>query len=165
MDNKQIPMEAIDLAKEFEGFKDKPYKCPAGYWTVGYGHLCNKDFPELSENDAHRILIKDLNIAMDAVLKYCPNLASFGEKKLAAIIDFTFNLGAERLKDSTLRKRINEADWDASAVELGKWVNGGGVKLRGLVIRRKAEAELLLDKLASKDIRGYLYRHKDFGKK
>jgi lysozyme len=164
MTDKQIPIEAIYLAKEFEGFSAKPYKCPAGYWTVGYGHLCDENFPEISESDAHKILIKDLRIAMDGVLRCCPNLVNFGEKKLAAIIDFTLNLGVGRLAQSTLRKKINAADWNGAAEELNKWVLAGKKKLRGLVIRRKAESELLLDQLDSKDILGYLYRNRNFGK-
>jgi lysozyme len=63
---------------------------------------------------------------------------------LAAIVDFTFNLGAGRLQTSTLRRRINQRDWLAAGTELRRWVFGGGKVLPGLVARREAEAAWLL---------------------
>lgn len=70
-------------------------------------------------------------------------LATEPEGRLAAIVDFTFNLGAGRLQTSTLRRRINQRDWVAVAQELRRWVYGGGKVLPGLVIRRDAELRLL----------------------
>jgi lysozyme len=55
----------------------------------------------------------------------------------------TFNLGAGRLQTSTLRRRINQTDWPGAALELRKWVHGGGRVLPGLVARRQAEIALL----------------------
>lgn len=89
-------------------------------------------------------LAVDLQIALHATLRYCPVLAVEPENRLAAIVDFTFNLGAGRLQTSTLRRRINQRDWSAAAVELGRWVRGGGRVLPGLVARRAAEITLLL---------------------
>ena len=57
---------------------------------------------------------------------------------------FTFNLGGGRLQTSTLRRRINQRDWSAAAVELARWVYGAGRVLPGLVTRRKAEERLLV---------------------
>jgi lysozyme len=71
-------------------------------------------------------------------------LASEPERRLAAIVDFTFNLGAGRLQASTLRRQINQRDWPAAASELSRWVYGGGKVLPGLVTRREAEAAWLL---------------------
>ncbi|TSE34577.1 Lysozyme RrrD [Tepidimonas fonticaldi] len=70
-------------------------------------------------------------------------LATEPEGRLAAIVDFTFNLGAGRLQTSTLRRRVNQRDWTAAAAELRRWVYGGGKLLPGLVARREAEAALL----------------------
>ena len=70
----------------------------------------------------------------------CPNLLIEDENWLGAIVDFTFNLGVGRLKASTLRKKINMEDWDDVPFELNKWVYGGGKRLKGLVLRRQAEA-------------------------
>jgi len=60
------------------------------------------------------------------------------------MVDFTFNLGAGRLQTSTLRRRVNQRDWTAAAIELQRWVYGGGKVLLGLVGRRTAESAFLL---------------------
>ncbi|WP_231472326.1 lysozyme [Pseudoxanthomonas suwonensis] len=146
-----IPQAAIDLAKRFEGFhrvpkndpgRAHPYVCPAGYWTIGYGHLCDPTHPPITEAEAY--LAQDLQVALAATLRYCPVLATEPENRLAAIVDFTFNLGAGRLQTSTLRRRVNQRDWVAARQELSRWVYGGGRALPGLVARRNAEAGLLV---------------------
>lgn len=73
-----------------------------------------------------------------------PVLATEVEGRLAAIVDFTFNLGAGRLQTSTLRRRINQRDWQAAAFELGRRVRGGGRVLPGVVARRQAEVAMLV---------------------
>lgn len=65
------------------------------------------------------------------------------EEALGAITDFIYNLGASRYKNSTLRRRLNEQDWDEAQLEIGRWVRAGGRVLPGLVRRRSAEAEFL----------------------
>ena len=149
----EVPKAAIDLAKRFEGFERKakrgaeitaiPYICPAGYWTIGYGHLCDPKHPPITEAEAEVYLERDLQTALAATLRYCPVLATEPEGRLAAIVDFTFNLGAGRLQTSTLRRRVNQRDWVAAELELRRWVYGGGRALPGLVARRDAEAALL----------------------
>jgi lysozyme len=149
-----MPQAAIDLAKRFEGFERKvkrgteitviPYVCPAGFWTIGYGHLCDPTHPPITETEAGVYLARDLITALDATLRYCPVLAAEPDGRLAAIVDFTFNLGAGRLQASTLRRRVNQRDWASAATELRRWVYGGGVVLPGLVIRREAEVRLLV---------------------
>lgn len=148
----RVPPQAIELAKRFEGFhrvpkhdptRAHPYICPAGYWTIGYGHLCDPKHPPSTEADAEVYLAHDLQTALTAVLRYCPVLATEPEGRLAAIVGFTFNLGAGRLQTSTLRRRVNQREWSNAAKELRRWVYGGGRVLPGLVARRKAEAILV----------------------
>ena len=79
-----------------------------------------------------------------STLCYCPVLATEPAGRLGAIVDFTFNLGAGRLQTSTLRRRINQRDWVGVALELRRWVYGGGRVLPGLVARREAECRLIL---------------------
>lgn len=148
-----VPQAAIELAKRFEGFERRvkrgteitaiPYVCPAGFWTIGYGHLCAPDHLPITLEEGESYLAQDLVKAMNATLRYCPVLATESEGRLAAIVDFTFNLGAGRLQTSTLRRRINQMDWSGAAQELQRWVYGGGKILPGLVTRRQAEAVLL----------------------
>jgi lysozyme len=147
-----VPQAAIELAKSFEGFcrvpkndpvRAYPYICPAGYWTIGYGHLCDPKHPPITEAEGEVYLSNDLQTALAATLRYCPVLTNEPENRLAAIVDFTFNLGAGRLQTSTLRRRINQRDWASAKQELRRWVYGGGRVLPGLVLRRDIEANLL----------------------
>ncbi|TAJ93287.1 MAG: lysozyme [Gammaproteobacteria bacterium] len=148
-----VPQAAIELAKRFEGFERKvkrgveitavPYICPAGFWTIGYGHLCDPKHPPISDAEAEVYLARDLQTALVATLRYCPVLTTEPEGRLAAIVDFTFNLGAGRLQTSTLKRRINQRDWAVAGQEMRRWVYGGGKVLPGLVVRREAEANLL----------------------
>ncbi len=149
-----VPQSAIELAKRFEGFEKRvkrgtkiaavPYVCPAGFWTIGYGHLCAQDHPPITQDEAEAYLAQDLAKALSATLRYCPVLATEQEERLAAIVDFTFNLGAGRLQTSTLRRRINQKDWSNAALELRRWIYGRGKVLPGLVFRRRAEVAYLL---------------------
>lgn len=147
-----VPKAAIELAKRFEGFhrvsradpgRAHPYICPAGYWTIGYGHLCDQQHPPITEAEAEAYLARDLHTAFAATLRYCPALTAEPEGRLAAIVDFTFNLGGGRLQTSTLRRRVNQRDWIATATELRRWIYGAGKVLPGLVTRREAEVALL----------------------
>ena len=148
----EVPKTAIELAKRFEGFHRvpkadpgcaHPYICPAGYWTIGYGHLCDPKHLPITETEAEVYLARDLQTALAATLRYCPVLAAEPEGRLSAIVDFTFNLGAGRLQTSTLRRRINQRDWVAAVQELRRWVYGGGKVLPGLIARREVEARIL----------------------
>lgn len=84
------------------------------------------------------------SIYLPGVLRLCQGIDT--PERMAAIIDFTYNLGTGSLKASTLRKRINAGRWDDVPGELRKWVKGRGKVLRGLVIRREAEALLIKGK-------------------
>lgn len=151
-----VPQAAVELAKRFEGFhrvpkfdplrRAHPYICPAGFWTVGFGHLCKPDHPPITEVEAEVYLSQDLMTALTATMRYCPVLATESESRMAAIVDFSFNLGAGRLQTSTLRRRVNQRDWLGAEQELRRWVYGGGKALPGLVIRRAAEISLLLSR-------------------
>ncbi len=96
----------------------------------------------MTEDEAEFYLSSDLITALNATLRYCPVLATEPERRLAAIVDFTFNLGAGRLQTSTLRRRINQQDWENAIRELCRWVRGGAKILPGLAARREAEIAL-----------------------
>ena len=147
-----VPQAAVELAKRFEGFcrvpksdpgRAYPYVCPAGFWTIGYGHLCDAKHLPITMEEGEAYLTADMEDALRATLRFCPLLATEPEGRLAAIADFTFNLGAGRLQTSTLRRRINQMDWAGAALELRNWVHGGGRVLPGLVVRRQAEIALM----------------------
>ena len=140
---------AASLCRQFEGLYLKPYLCPANVPTIGYGSTRYEDGrrvtladPPITKARAEELLMWEINrVCVPAVKRSCPELKE--PKKLAALLDFTFNLGSGNLYSSTLRKKVNAEDWDAAQIELAKWVRGGGRVLPGLVKRRTAEAALL----------------------
>lgn len=141
---------AAELCKHFEGFYSKPYICPAGYPTIGYGTVYKPDGTKVTMQDqpisketATDWLMRELeHNYMAGVLKASPILINH-KNALAAITDFAYNLGVGRYRASTLRRRVDAENWEGAATELHKWVYGGGKKLPGLVRRRQAEADLL----------------------
>ncbi len=137
---------AIELCKRFEGFRAKPYLCPAGVPTIGYGSTyytggkkVSMDDAPISKEDAEKLLRHELSETyLPEVLRLCPVLKQH-PRRLNAIVDFCYNLGAGNLQRSTLRRRINAQDWIGAEDELRKWVKAGGIVLPGLVARREAE--------------------------
>lgn len=140
-----IPGALLALIRKFEGLRLKPYLCPAGVPTIGYGHT-GKDvtlgMAPISEPVAEAMMHQDAEVFTRAAGNLSPVLW-FDENKHAAIADFCFNLGTGRYKASTLKRRIDAGDWEGACDELAKWVWGGGRKLPGLVARRAAEAGLM----------------------
>ena len=136
------------LAQRFEGLYLSPYLCPAGVPTIGYGATYYEDGTRVTLLDAP--ITRERAIALlqwmvrtvylPAVMRLCPGIDN--PNRLAALIDFTFNLGGSALKNSTLRRKVNAGMWSAVPTELRKWVMAAGKRLRGLVIRREAEAAL-----------------------
>lgn len=140
---------AAALARRFEGLFLKPYLCPALVPSIGYGATYYLDGrkvklsdPPITKQTAEVMLLHTIRyVYLPVVLKLCPGLDT--PERLAALIDFTFNLGAGNLKASTLRRRVNEQDWPAACVQMRRWIRGGGKVLRGLQLRREADCELL----------------------
>ncbi|MFH1058872.1 MAG: lysozyme [Pseudomonadota bacterium] len=133
----------VDLVKRSEGFSPKTYTCPAGHPTIGFGHRirAGEVFEEpLSQAQAEDLLRADLAEAAGAVQRLVT--APLSDDQFAALVDFTFNLGAGNLQKSTLLKKLNAGDYAGAGAEFGRWVKSGGQTLPGLVTRRAAEAAL-----------------------
>jgi len=138
----------LALIKHYEGFRSKPYRCPAGLWTVGYGHVinggrnlpvdCNRVF-SIGEIDA--LLIADLKRFERGITLYCP--VQLTQNQFDALVSFSFNLGLGTLQRSTVRQRINRLDFKGAVKVLLQYNKGGGKVLKGLVLRRQDEAKLL----------------------
>jgi lysozyme len=145
MGTRAVPIQAVHLAKRWEGLRLKAYYCPAGFLTIGYGHTGSDVTPGLviTKEKALELLRADLEKHMAQAIAQCPSLAVASDGQLAAITDFTFNLGELRLATSTLRKRINASQWNMVPFELRKWVYAAGKKLQGLIDRREAEIAIL----------------------
>jgi lysozyme len=144
---------ASPIVKRWEGFAKKarldgvvvavPYLCPAHKWTIGYGQLCSKDHPPVTEPQAEAMMRRELYLCADSALRLCPVLWFEPPARLAAVISWTYNLGAGNLQASTMRRRINQQDWAEAGRQCRRWVFAGGVKLPGLVARREQEARIL----------------------
>jgi lysozyme len=141
---------AAELCKRFEGFRSKPYLCPANVATIGYGSTyyangtkVTLNDPLMSEKEAHALLMAELeHTYLPGVLRNCPILAT-DVKKCNAIVDFVYNLGIGRLQTSTLKRKINAQEWEQAKEQLMLWTKGGGKVLPGLLKRRQAECSLL----------------------
>jgi lysozyme len=142
---RHITQAGIDLIKQFEGFSPTVYICPAGYPTIGYGHVVKPDERQqfasgITPEQAETLLRQDVQTAERAVLRLIT--VPLTEGQFDALVSFTFNLGAGALQRSTLRRKINRGEHVAALGEFRKWVWAGGRKLEGLVRRRGAEASL-----------------------
>ncbi len=139
-----INKEGLELIKKFEGFSAKVYPCSAGKATIGIGHLIlpNEKFTTITEQQAIEILNKDLKIAIDAVNSLVTTKLTHNQ--FSALVSFIFNLGSKAFRDSTLRTVINTAEHLQVPEQLVKWKYAGGKPLKGLLLRRLAEATLYL---------------------
>jgi lysozyme len=152
--------KGIDLIKKFEGFRATPYLCPAGYATIGYGHVITdahgNQLRTLSA--ARRIeprpwtlaladgeLRSDLTWREDRVTTLLLG-ARVNENEFSALVSFAYNLGVAALATSTLLTKVRAGLKVNAAEEFMKWVYAGRPKrvLSGLVKRREAERKLFL---------------------
>lgn len=141
---------AAALCRPFEGLRLQPYICPAGYPTIGYGTVWKPDgskvtmeHPPISKETAEAWLVHELrHNYLAGVLKASPGLLA-RPRALGAMTDFAYNLGVARYRASTLRKRVDDGDWEDAKAQLMLWTRGAGRVLPGLVRRRAAEAALL----------------------
>jgi GH24 family phage-related lysozyme (muramidase) len=137
----------VALIRRFESFSPTVYFCPAGYPTVGYGHVVLDGEREhfangINEDEAEDLLRRDAGIAERAVLRLIAVPLTDGQ--FDALVSFTLNLGGGALQRSTLRRKVNREEHGAVPAEFMKWVWACGRKLKGLARRREAEAALYL---------------------
>lgn len=138
--------KGIALIKKMEGCELEAYKCPAGIWTIGYGHTTAAGEPDVTEGmkitqrEAAVILKQDLRKFEDAINRLVK--VELSQSQFDALVSFVFNIGAGAFAKSTLLKKLNAGDYDAVPSELAKWSKAGKKVLKGLVARRAAEAAL-----------------------
>jgi lysozyme len=141
---RHITEVGLRLIEAFEAFMPTPYLCPAGYWTIGYGHLLVGDrasWPtSISQEEAEALLEADVRKAEGAVLRLIR--VPLSNEQFDALVSFTFNLGGGALQRSRLRSMVNREDHTEVPEEFLRWVRAGGKVLRGLVRRRAAEGRL-----------------------
>ena len=157
-----------DLMHRFEGFRNRPYLCPADIWTIGYGHVLYQeqirlpvvtDKPNVvirkkfslrqgdnrvwSKEEINELFRKDVATFERGVLRLVPGVVG-RQGAFDALVSISFNFGLGNLQRSTIRMRANRGDWEGAAEAFRMWVKGGGKVLPGLVRRREAEIALFL---------------------
>jgi GH24 family phage-related lysozyme (muramidase) len=141
---RSINAAGLSHIMQWEGKKLVAYRDVAGVLTIGYGHTSAAGIPKVREGmrindtEAAEILRRDLGKFEERVERLVK--VPLTDNQFAVLVSFDFNTGA--LHKSTLLKKLNAGDYDAVPVELMKWVNAGGKKVKGLVNRRSAEAGL-----------------------
>jgi lysozyme len=143
--------QCLEMLAHHEGVRTKPYRCPAGLWTVGVGHLIgdgltlpdswNRTF---SLEEVYAILATDVRKFELGVDRYIN--VQLTQNQYDAIISFAFNLGLGTLQRSTLRAKLNRGDKEGAIESLLKYNKAGGKVLKGLDNRRKDEAALFMSK-------------------
>ena len=159
-----------DLMHRYEGFRSKPYLCPAHIWTIGYGHvlyqeqinlpvlrtpekpakMIRKEMPlKLEDNrvwtktEIDELFRTDVETFERGVLRLVPSCVGH-QGRFDALVSFAFNAGLGNLQRSTIRMKANRGDWEGAAEAFMMWTKGGGKVLPGLVKRREAEVKLFL---------------------
>jgi lysozyme len=159
-----------DLMHKYEGFRSRPYLCPAHIWTIGYGHVLyqeqirlpvvrveGKDTPMIrkemplkpednrvwTKTEIDELFREDVATFERGVLRLVPGVVG-RQGSFDALVSISFNFGLGNLQRSTIRMRANRGDWEGAAEAFRVWTKGGGKVLPGLVKRREAEIALFL---------------------
>jgi lysozyme len=138
-----LSRKGLQLIKEFEGLLLGAYKCPAGVWTIGYGHTKGvKQGQVIDHMQADDYLVEDIGPIEHLLNKIGVN---FRQEQFDALVSWIFNLGSGNFQHSTMLKLIiSDADDVEITDQMVKWVNAAGKPLVGLKRRRIAEANMFL---------------------
>ncbi len=125
----------------------KPYKCPAGIWTIGYGSTRYENGRHVFETDIAIDEARAVSIMQSTLRQYAADVSRYVKVKLNqnqfdALVDFSYNCGSKNLLNSTLLIYINANNFLGAGREFRKWVHANGVILKGLIARREAERVL-----------------------
>jgi len=141
-----VTEEGLALIRRFEGFRAEAYLCPAGVWTIGYGHTSAAGPPKvkpgmrMSEPEARRVLADDVErFAHDVRAALTREVTP---QQFSALVSFAYNVGSGAFRRSSVLKAVNAGDFAAVPERLSLWVKADGRTLGGLVRRRKAEGDL-----------------------
>ena len=130
------------MIRRFEGCRLAAYRCPAGVWTIGYGHTSGV-VPGMSitASQAEELLVQDVAVAEGIV--NAERISGLRQCQFDALVSFVFNVGGANFRKSTMLAKIKvNADDNGIMDEFLRWVYGGGVVLPGLQKRRLEEMRL-----------------------
>ena len=163
----------VALMHKYEGYKNRPYLCPAHIWTIGYGHVLYQeqirlpmmrpegktraDIPMIrkemplkpednrvwSKQETDDLFAADVASFERGVLRLVPGSAG-AQGRFDALVSISFNFGLGNLQRSSIRIKANRGEWEGAADAFLLWNKGGGRVLPGLERRRKDERALFL---------------------
>jgi lysozyme len=165
----KLSPEGAALMHRYEGYRTRPYLCPAHIWTIGYGHVLyqdqiqlpmirkegytgfiRKDYPlrpehnrVWSKEEIERLFEVDVSAFERGVLRLVPGCAGH-QGRFDALVSFAYNAGLGNLQRSQIRMKANRDDIQGAADAFMQWTKAGGKELPGLVKRRKDERALFL---------------------
>lgn len=135
----------LSIIKKFEGFRADAYRCPAGIWTIGYGHTKGvKPGDKVTREEAEKLLREDVKIYEDGVRTYVK--VPLNQNEFDALVSFCYNVGVVAFSKSSPVRFVNAGQRDKVGMGLGLWIKGGGKVLPGLVSRRALETDLFYKK-------------------
>jgi|TARA_B100002003_G_scaffold41465_1_gene36981 lysozyme len=131
----------ILLIKSFEGCRTVAYQDAVGVWTIGYGHTIDvKEGMTITQHQCDVMLEVDIETYENYVNKYV--VVFLTQNQFDALVSWVYNLGPTNFRKSTMLKVLNAGKYDEVPYQMKRWNRAGGQVLKGLVIRREAEAEL-----------------------
>lgn len=142
---RRINQLGLAIVKRYEGMSRHAYKCPAGYWTIGYGHRVkpSERFNEpLTDKSMDQLLESDLSEACKAVQRLIK--VPVRDNQFSALVSFTFNLGSGCFQRSVLRARLNRGEYKEAGQAFMLYVRASGRVLKGLLNRRHDEMMLFM---------------------
>lgn len=141
--------KGLALIKSFEGFSARPYLCPAGVPTIGYGATYYPDGKKVTMRDKP-VLEADATVMLRSMLVQYENgveryvQVPITQGQFDALVSFAYNLGLAALKGSTLLRLVNERNFVGAAAQFSRWNKASGKVLPGLTRRREAERKLFV---------------------
>ncbi len=165
----KLSPEGAALMHRYEGYRTRPYLCPAHIWTVGYGHVLYQDQIQLpmvrkegytgfvrmnyplrpehnrvwSKKEIDALFDADVAAFERGVLRLVPGCAGH-QGRFDALVSFAYNAGLGNLQRSQIRMKANRDDIEGAADAFMQWTKAGGKELPGLVKRRRDERALFL---------------------
>ena len=148
------------MIKHHEGVRYRPYRCPAGLWTIGVGHVMYPNQAKLpihrrwevelrpednrifTKEEINAMLSNDLDRFERGVARMCAT--GLTQQRFDALVSISFNFGLGTLQRSSIRMKHNRGEFDAAADAFLLYTKGGGKILPGLVKRRNDERALYL---------------------
>ena len=137
-----ISKAGLDIIKEHEGLRLTAYMpTPNDKLTIGYGHTKTVHAGmTIHQHEAEQLLRDDLVWAEEAIQRYVD--VKLNQNQYNALCSFVYNIGATNFRKSTLLKKLNNGDYNGASKEFKRWNKQQGSVLRGLTVRRVAEATL-----------------------